>query len=120
MLNWITGQLGSAPGLSDSCCFISSDHIEHVALCKEGLFSLCGRDISDGFRQPPVVEPMDPSECGHFQILQFAPRALADQHGLLETVYRFSEAIIETGANAADRWFDTSLGQSLCVSNGQV
>ena len=59
--------------------------MEHVALCTEVLFGLCWRDISDGAKQAAVVEPVDPSERGHFQILHVAPWTLAmDQAALLD------------------------------------
>lgn len=66
-----------APDLSETYSFILRDHIEHVAPCIEGLFRLCWRDVSDGSKQPTVVEPIDPAEGCHFQFLHVAPRSLA-------------------------------------------
>lgn len=85
----------SPPVLPETCSFISRDHIEHVALCIEAQFSLGRRDVRDGSKQTPVVEPIDPSEGGHFQILHVAPRALTmDQLGIVETVNRLSEGVV--------------------------
>ena len=72
--------------MPETYSFISRDHIEHVALCIEVLFSLCWRDVSDGAKQAQVVEPIDPSELGHFQIVYIAPRTLAmNEFGFVET-----------------------------------
>ena len=62
------------PGFTETFRFISRDHFENVALCIEVLFGLCWRDVSDGAKQPPVVEPIDPAEGGHFQILHIKNR----------------------------------------------
>jgi transposase-like protein len=48
---------------------LSRDHIEHVALCRVGLFSVGCRDVSDRSKQALVIEPVDPVECRHSQIL---------------------------------------------------
>ena len=37
-----------ASGLPETYSFISRDHIEHVALCIEVVFSLSRRDVSNG------------------------------------------------------------------------
>jgi hypothetical protein len=51
------------------------------------------RDVSDGSKQAPVVEPIHLVEGGHFQILHVAPRSLAvNQLGFVEAVYGFREA----------------------------
>lgn len=107
--------------MSQTYSFIARDHIEHVALCIEVLFGLCRRDVSDRAKQAPVVEPIDPAEGGHFQILHVAPRALAmDQLDSVKTVDRLGERIVIQVPNAADRWFDASFGQTLGIANGQV
>jgi len=107
--------------LSETYSFISRDHIEHVALCIEVLFGLGWRDISDGAKQAAVVEPIDPSERGHFQILHVAPWTLAvDQLSFVEAVYGFSEGVVIRVTDTADRWLNASFGQTLGVSNGQI
>ncbi len=70
------------PGFAETFSFISRDHIEHVALCIEVLFSLCGRDVSDGAKQTSMVEPIDPSEGGHVQILHIA----AERQGVIRLI----------------------------------
>ena len=88
-------------------------------LCIVVLFRLGWRDVSDGAKQAPVVEPIDPAEGGHFQILHVAPRALTmNQLGFVETVYSFGEGIVVRIPDAADRWFNACFGQTLGVANG--
>src|SRR6056297_328438 len=100
-----------APVSPETHSFISRDHIEHVALCIEVLFGLSWRDVSDGAKQASVVEPIDPSEGGHFKILHVAPRTLAvNQLGFVEAVYGFSEGVVIRVTNAADRWFNANFG----------
>lgn len=66
-------------------------------------FCLCWRDVSDWAKQAPVVEPIDPSEGGHFQILHIATRSLAmDQFSFVEAIDRFSEGVV--------RGFDACFG----------
>lgn len=68
-----------------------------------------------------MVEAVDPSERGHFQILHIAPRPLAvDQLRFVEAVYGFSEGVVIRVANNADRWLNASFSQTLVVSNGQI
>ncbi len=68
-----------------------------------------------------MVEPIDPSEGGYFQILHVTPRALAtDKFVFAETVYGFSESIVVLVPDAADRWFDPGFGQTLGVANGRI
>ena len=87
-------------------------------LCIEVLFSLRWRDVSDGTKQTPVVEPINPAKGGHFQILHVAPRTLTmNQLVFVETIYRFSEGVVVGIPDAADRWFDASLSQTLGVAN---
>tara|TARA_R110000796_G_scaffold213389_1_gene329517 strand:+ start:101 stop:484 length:384 start_codon:yes stop_codon:yes gene_type:complete len=107
--------------LSQTYSFISRDHIEHVALCIEVVFGLDWRDIYDGAKQVPVVEPIDPAEGGHFQVLHVAPRSLAvDQLSFVEAVNRFGEGVVVAVTDAADRLFDVSFGQTISVANGQI
>ena len=82
---------------------------------------LCWRDVSDGAKQAPVVEPVDPAEGGQFQILHVAPWALAvNQLGFVETIDRFSEGVVVAVTDAADRWLNASFSQTIGVSNGQI
>ena len=90
-------------------------------LCIEVLLSFCWRDVSDGAKQAPVVEPVDPAEGDHFQILHVAPRALAmNQLGFVETVYSFSEGVVVGLPDAADRWFNACFSQTLGIANGKI
>ncbi|PZX09680.1 hypothetical protein LX82_02733 [Celeribacter halophilus] len=45
--------------------------------------------------QAAIIEPVDPSEGGHFQILHVAPRPLAmNEFGFIETVNRLGEGVV--------------------------
>ena len=68
-----------------------------------------------------MVEPIDPAEGGHFQILHVTPRTLAmNEFGFVETVNRFGEGVVVAVTDAADRRFDASFGQTISVANGQI
>ena len=65
-----------------------------------------------------MVEPVAPSERGHFQILHIAPRPLAvDQLRFVEAVYGFRQSVIIRVTNTADRWLNASFSQTLDISN---
>lgn len=88
---------------SEAYRFISRDHIEYVAKCIEVLFCLCWRDLSDGVKQAAVVKPVDPSECGHFQILHVAPQSMAMNHlGFVKSIYSFDEGVVLCVTDAFD------------------
>ena len=79
------------PDFTEPYSFISDENIEHVALCIEVVFSLCWRNVSDGSEQAFVFEPIEPSECGHFQIWHVASRLLPmGQFGIVEPGNRLS------------------------------
>ena len=106
------------PGFTGDRSFISRDHIEHIVLCIEVLFSLRWRDVSVGNKQTPVVEPIDPAKGGYFQILHVAPRTLTmNQLGFVETVNGFREGVVITVTDAAERRFGAILSQTLGVEN---
>ena len=42
------------------------------------------------------------------------------QLSFVEAIYRLSEGVVIGIADAADRWFDASFGQTLSISNGQI
>ena len=99
--------------------FISREDIEHVTLCIEVLFGLGWRNTPDGAEQTSAVEPIDPSERGHFQLVHVAPWTLAvDQFGFVETIYSFSEGVVAGIPDAAHRWFNACFGQMLGIENG--
>ena len=59
-----------------------------------GGFGLGGWDITDWFKQPPVIEPVDPFECGHLDSRQIAPRpALMNHFRLVEAVDRLGQRV---------------------------
>ncbi len=57
-------------------------------------FGFCWRDVSDGFQQSAVVEPVDPFEGGIFDGLEVAPRpATVNDLGLEQAVDRFRQGV---------------------------
>ena len=55
------------------------------------LLGFGGRDVTDGFEQPPMAEPVDPFERGVFDSLEAEPRATPmDNLGLVKAVDRRS------------------------------
>ena len=53
--------------------FESRDHRVLSILSIVARFSLGGRDVSDRFEQPSVVEPVDPFQGGELNGLEVAP-----------------------------------------------
>lgn len=100
---------------------MSRDHIEHVSLCIEVLFSLSWQDVPDRPKQASVITPIDPTERRHFRVLHVAPRPLAmDQPSFVEAVYRLREGVVIGVSHAADRRLDASPSQTFRVVNGQL
>jgi hypothetical protein len=89
--------------------------------CVEVCFGLCWWDASDGFQQAAGVDPVDPFEGGVFHSVEAAPWAAAvDDLGFEQAVDRLGEGIVIAVADAADRRFDTDLGQAFGVFDRQV
>ena len=79
------------PDFTEPYSCISGKIIEHVTLCIEVSFILCWRNVSDGTEQAFVIESIDPSERGHFQIWHVASRPLPmGQFGIVEPVNHLS------------------------------
>jgi len=56
--------------------------------------------VPDGFEDPVVVEPVDPLECGVFDVIESPPRPTSmNQFSLVEAVDRFRHRVIETVAD---------------------
>ena len=73
--------------------FESRHHSELVESCIEAGLRFGGRDVSDGFEQAAVVEPVVPFEGGELDGLQAAPwPAPVDHLGLEEADYRLAGA----------------------------
>ena len=82
---------------------------------------LSWRDVADWREQAAVVEPVDPFEGGEFDGLEGPPWAAAmDHRGFVEAVDRLGESVVVAVADAADRRFDTGLGQALGVLDGHA
>ena len=68
-----------------------------------------------------MVEPVDPFQGGEFHGLQASPRAAAVDHlGLVEADDRFCQSIVVAVPDAADRRFETSLGEAFGVFDRDV
>src|SRR3954447_26579329 len=68
-----------------------------------------------------MVEPVDPFESGEFDRLGTAPRtAPMDDFGFEQSIDGFSERIVITVADAADRWLNASVKQALGVTDREV
>jgi hypothetical protein len=71
--------------------------------------------------QPAVVEPVEVAHRGELDVVDAPPRALlADELGLVEPVEALGESVVVAVAAAADRGDESSLGESLGVTDGQV
>jgi hypothetical protein len=78
------------------------------------ILQFCWRNVSAVLVEPSVIEPIDPFGGGILDLLDGPPRApVFDQLGLVQTVDRLGERIIERIPNAANRSRDASLGQVL-------
>ena len=76
---------------------------------------------ADGLEQAPVVEPVNPFECGELDRLEMTPESSApDDLGLEEANHRFSQGVVVGVTGAADRGADTDFGQALAVADRQV
>ena len=87
--------------------FCESDCIHSVGLGPVEHFVFGRRDITDRFKQPPVVEPVDPFESGELHIVDVLPRTPSPDHfGLVEPVDGFGERVvagIPPGPDRGDR-----------------
>ena len=60
-------------------------------------------DVADGFKQAPVIEPVDPFEGGELDCLDASPwPAPVDHLGLVETVDRLRQGVVVAVSDAAD------------------
>ncbi len=73
----------------------------------EVCFGLCRRDVSDGFQQAAVVEPVDPFEGGEFHGGEASPgTAAADHLGFVEADDRLCQSIVIRVADTSNRRLD--------------
>ena len=91
----------------------------HCCIVQRGVVAilcLSWRDVSDGRKETPVVEPVNPLERGVFDGFKGSPWTSAmDDFGLVKTIDRLGQSIVIAIADAADRGFDTGLRKTLCV-----
>ncbi len=98
--------------------FESRHHSELIDLCIVSGLGLGWRDIADGLEKPSVIEPVDPFQGGDFHGLHAAPRtAPVDEFGLVEAVDRLGQGIVVAVTDAAYRWLDPGLGQTLGIAD---
>ena len=84
-------------------------------------FGFGGWNVADGFKQAPVVEPVHPFQGGELDGFQSAPWSAAPDHlGLVEAVDRLGQGVVIGIADAADRRFDASVGETLGVLDSDI
>jgi hypothetical protein len=84
-------------------------------------FGLGGWNSTDGFKQAPIVEPVDPFQRGELDGFQVSPRAVSPDHlSLVEVVDGLGQGVVEAVADAADRRLDTGLGKSSGVLDRDI
>lgn len=70
--------------------------LDEGLLTIEHIFELRRRNMADGFKEPAVVEPVDPLQCGELHVFEGLPGAtFVDQFRLVETVDGLGESVIE-------------------------
>ena len=78
----------------------------HSGLINLGIvvrFCFGGWNVSDGFEQASVVEPVDPFEGGYLDRFEAAPRAASMDHlGLVEAVDGLGQRVVVGITDAAD------------------
>ena len=80
-------------------------------------FVFGGWDISNGFEDSTVVEPVDVFEGGELDILEMFPGSLhSDQFGL-EPDDRFGQSVVERITNRPDRRFNAGLSEAFGIPN---
>jgi len=84
-------------------------------------FVLGRRHVADRFKEPPIIEPVNPFQRRVLDGIEGAPRsARVDHLGLEQADDRLGERVVVGVADAADRRLDTGLGQPLGVADRQV
>jgi hypothetical protein len=85
------------------------------------LFSLGWGDVADRLQKTPVVEPLDPVECGELDRLQRFPwSAPMDHLSFVKPVDGLGECVVVAVADAADGWLDASFGQAFGVFDRDI
>ena len=80
-----------------------------------------GWDIADRLQQLPVVEPLHPFERGVLDGFEGPPgSASMDDLGLVEAVDRLGQGVVVAVADAADRWLDPGLGETLGIFDRDI
>ncbi len=91
---WCTG-----PGLSETVLFESS-RLGWTVVTVVVIFVLGGWDVSYGFEDATVVEPVDPFQGGVLDVVESSPWSLSvDEFGFVEAVDRLGHCIVETVAD---------------------
>ena len=80
------------------------------------LLGFGGRDVANGFEQPPVVEPVNPFEGRIFDGFERPPRATPVDHlGFVKAIDRLGQSVVIAVADTADRRLNTGLGKARSV-----
>ena len=109
------------PGLPEADLVKLGSDLHLVQHGEISLFSLGGRDVSDGLQKASVVEPVDPFERRELDRLQRFPRSTpVDDLGLVKAVDGFGERVVVAVADSADGCFDASLNQAFGVFDRDI
>ena len=101
--------------------FCESDCIRPSGLGPVEHFVFGRRDVADRFKQPPVVEPVDPLQGGKLDWVDAPPwPAAPDDLGLEEPDDALRERVVVRVADRPDRGLDPRLGEPFGVANRQV
>ena len=76
-------------------------------------FSLDGRDVPDGLKQPTFVRPIDRLEGSQLDGFHVAPRSVPmDDRGLVKAVDPLSQGVVVAVTDTAHGGFDARVGQT--------
>lgn len=104
----------TASGLSEANSFKLCGHGWRAQRGAILLLSFGWRDVTDGLRKPPVVEPVEPFQGSEFHRLEAAPRSVpVDDPNLAKTVDRFGESVVLAVTDDFDRKLDACFYQPM-------
>ncbi len=110
-----------APGFPETVFVESGRGGRLVLLAIIHQFKLRRRNVADRFKQPTVVEPIDPFEGGVLDLVEITPgTTVVNDLGLEQSDDRLGEGVVVRVADAADRRLDAGLLQALSVTNREI
>ena len=101
--------------------FCESGHLGPLLVLIINFFLLYRSQVADQFKQPAMVELLDPFQRRQLHRLEMAPGAAsANDLGLVQTADRLRERVVVAVADASDGGLDTGLGQPLRIPDREV